>query len=351
MVAAGVGLQDSQPETININVPGNVVQALLYWGGAVTNNSASDGSILVDGGAVNGTLIGGPAYFFTSGAKDFYYSNYRADITGLVASGANSFAIDGLDNKDGDGNGENSGAGILVIYDDGSGTSEIGVRDGLDLAFAGFPEPRKSTIAQTYNFASASEDRVAQLVIFAGSVGENRTSTIALTTNAGDIPDLVNVLSSNDGNLWDTINADITIPAGATSLTMEAISDGAAAASFNWINGTLSVPPPGGEGCTPGFWRNHLEDWGPTGLDPSDDFDSTFGVDLFNPNITLDDAINAKGGGDKKLARHGTAALLNALHPEVSYPLTEAQVIAAVQAGNVDDLVDFNELLAPGFCD
>ena len=53
----------------------------------------------------------------------------------------------------------------------------------------------------------------------------------------------------------------------------------------------------------------------------------------------------------KKVARHGTAALLNASHPEVNYPLTPAEVIAAVQAQDVDDLVVNNELLAKGFCE
>jgi hypothetical protein len=97
----------------------------------------------------------------------------------------------------------------------------------------------------------------------------------------------------------------------------------------------------GGEGCTPGYWRNHLDTWV---LDPSADFDTTFGVDFFDPDITLEDAVNLGGGGIRKLARHGTAALLNALNPDVNYPATEAEVIAAVQAGDIEMLVEFNEL-------
>jgi cysteine-rich repeat protein len=99
-----------------------------------------------------------------------------------------------------------------------------------------------------------------------------------------------------------------------------------------------------GEGCTPGYWKNHLDKWGPTGLSTGDDFDSTFGVDLFSPDITLGEAIKKKGGGVKKVARHGTAALLSARHPGISYPATVAAVIAAVQSGNVNGLVMYNEL-------
>ena len=55
----------------------------------------------------------------------------------------------------------------------------------------------------------------------------------------------------------------------------------------------------------------------------------------------------ARGGGVRKLARHGTAALVSALHPNVAYPLTAAQVIAAVQAGDSETLAGFNELECP----
>ena len=103
-----------------------------------------------------------------------------------------------------------------------------------------------------------------------------------------------------------------------------------------------SEPP--GEGCTPGYWKNHLEDWPPTGFAPTDDFDTVFGTGYFSPDITLGDAVRLGGGGVRKLARHGTAALLSAAHPDVSYPFSVAEVIALVQAGDVDPLVSANEL-------
>lgn len=108
--------------------------------------------------------------------------------------------------------------------------------------------------------------------------------------------------------------------------------------------GEPTPPPPGGEGCTPGYWRNHLDDWPPTGLSPTDDFDTTFGVDLFSSDIDLGEAVDAKGGGAGKIARHGTAGLLSALHPDVDYPLSAAEVIAAVQSGDIDAVVTANEL-------
>ena len=350
IVAAGTGLQDVQPGPITIDVPGNVVQVLLYWTGAVTSNAPSDDTINVDGNPVNGILIGGPTLFFTAFGKDFYYSAYRADITGLglVGSGLNSLSIDGLDNKDGDGHGENSGAGLLVIFDDGSATTDIQIRDGSDLAFVNFVSPLDTTVPQTFAFAAAASDRTADLVIFAGSVGEaDRPNAIEITVN-GTTTTLVNPLFGSDGALWDTLTTPVNIPAGATQATVQLLSQGDGTgnlpASFNWVGAGLSVLPEQGEGCTPGYWRNHLDSWPPTGLAPGDDFDTTFGVDFFNPDITLEQAVNLGGGGIKKVARHGTAALLNALHPDVNYPLTAAEVIALVQAGDVDTLVAFNEL-------
>lgn len=91
--------------------------------------------------------------------------------------------------------------------------------------------------------------------------------------------------------------------------------------------GVFSPP----EGCTPGYWKNHLDSWAATGFSPSDDFDTVFGVNAFTPNRTLLQAAQSGGGGINKLARHGVAALLNAADPDVNYPRSVADVINAVR--------------------
>jgi hypothetical protein len=85
------------------------------------------------------------------------------------------------------------------------------------------------------------------------------------------------------------------------------------------------------QGCTPGYWKNHPGAWAGTGFSTGDDFDTTFGVNVFNPNLTLLQAAFLEDGGIKALARHAVAALLNAADPNVNYPLTTAEVITAVQ--------------------
>lgn len=96
---------------------------------------------------------------------------------------------------------------------------------------------------------------------------------------------------------------------------------------------TVTCTPPddgGGEGCTPGYWKQpqHLDSW--TGYSPADDYETVFGVDA---SFTLDllGALEQGGGGEKALGRHAVAALLNSASGGVSYDYSTAEVIALVQ--------------------
>ena len=91
----------------------------------------------------------------------------------------------------------------------------------------------------------------------------------------------------------------------------------------------VTFEPTGLEGLTPGFWKNHVAEWANTGYSPSATFNSVFGA---GPSMTLLAAVSAKGGGENALLRHAVAAILNASHPAIDYPMTVAQIIAAVQS-------------------
>ena len=123
-------------------------------------------------------------------------------------------------------------------------------------------------------------------------------------------------------------------------------------------------PPGGAQGCTPGYWRQieppndqHLDSWTATGYAPGDLYETVFGVDahldpagpngeIMNP--TLGQAIALGGGGENALARHAVAALLNAAHPGVNYPMTEAEVIATVVAAYASGDFESAHLLFEG---
>ncbi len=241
MVIAGVGMRSGSGD-ISINVPGAVQQVILYWQGFMLVDG-TDGSVNVNGTPVAGTLIGGPTYFFgvTSPA---YSSTHRADITGLVvvSSGANTVSISGMDFTR-----ANNGAGLVVIYDDGSGYKNLSIKDGDDLAWVGFPPLRDTTVPQTFSFAAHTADRTAELSIFAASVAADRPNVIEVTM--GGVPTrFVDMLYSAAGADFDALTLPVTVPAGISSMTVQLLSEKDASSVFTgepaslvWSVGTLAI--------------------------------------------------------------------------------------------------------------
>jgi hypothetical protein len=103
-------------------------------------------------------------------------------------------------------------------------------------------------------------------------------------------------------------------------------------------------------GCVPDFWvfTNDPQPWLDTGFDGSEDFDTTFGVDRFDANVTLFGALFQSGEIIDTLARDATAGLLNASNPNVHYPYTPDAVKALLKQGDPDGrLADANALACP----
>lgn len=247
VIASGTGLI-TQPGTINIIIPDSVdvKQVLLYWEGYHTS-PVGDDTILVNGIEVTGILIGGPTSF-----KDLNTSSYRADITDIkrlsLKKDLNTFQISGAEFDF-----ANNGAGILVIIDDGTTQKDIQLLDGNDFAFSEFGPTLDTTVPQTFSFAPATTVRQADLSMFFSSVagttsgGDFRPSSIKITTDMGTEVYFDNYLDSNDGQEWDTLKLTVDIPAQATQLTVQAlsedrISNGGTPASFIWTAAALSIP-------------------------------------------------------------------------------------------------------------
>lgn len=133
-----------------------------------------------------------------------------------------------------------------------------------------------------------------------------------------------------------TVNLGPT--AGVVKLVFHFVTSGA-------TDDIVFTPPDrGDEGCTPGKWKNwtglgrQANIWPPTGYSQGQSLDSVFtGVDASLGGTSLLDALSFGGGpgvigGQKILLRAAVAALLNASHPGITYPLTPAEVIAQVNA-------------------
>jgi hypothetical protein len=115
---------------------------------------------------------------------------------------------------------------------------------------------------------------------------------------------------------------------------------------------------PGGEGCTPGFWKNHPDCWcdeivlsdgtvvtiGEATLvssvftrlqsAPYDTLDTGDRKSDFDTD-SLADSIRYRGGAElagstRNMLRHATAALLNACTSDVNYPISAAMVVDLV---------------------
>ena len=264
VASGGVGLVGGQPGDINLTVPADasVEQVLLYWEGQhIPGVTEPDDDIVADGNDITGTLIGGPTLFFGSN----YSSTYRADITdlALVGAGANTVTVEGLTFS------VNDGAGILAIYSSPSEpAADIGLVDGNDLAFRDFSPPLDTTVPQTFTFPAGAGDRTVPLTLFASSVEDGRYRPNLVTVESGGvIQTFTDPFANTSGSEWDTVVLQVNIPAGATSLTVQALSDdhgtGVLPASFAWTAAALVVPrdtpPPPPDGCTRtlGYWKTH----------------------------------------------------------------------------------------------
>ena len=105
------------------------------------------------------------------------------------------------------------------------------------------------------------------------------------------------------------------------------------------------------QGCSQGYWKNHLASWLETGYEPDDLIGDVFTMPesdnwYYNyyfdqmKNDTLLDALNYHGGpyhlfGSQILLRKAVAALLNASHPAIYYPATPERIIL-----NVNDALE-----------
>ena len=87
-------------------------------------------------------------------------------------------------------------------------------------------------------------------------------------------------------------------------------------------------PPSTGEGCSHGYWKNHMKTW--VSFKPGDKFGAVFQVDSAG-NRSLLDTLKMGGGDAKALGREAVAALLNATHPDVSYFYEAAEIKSIVQ--------------------
>lgn len=382
--AKGVGLNNPLGNTtsgeIHMAIKGTPVKAFLYW---IERDFSQPWDVLdVDdtitfqkngiSTEITGTLIGSDADSFC----------FRSDITDYVSEGSNIFTLSGLDNE------RNPGAGIVVIAEDHTEpVSKIIIKDGCDFFYHGILGQENSELI-SFSFEPASFDRSGRVILLVGDA-QTETETIRgneilyLPSNTLPVVTPSSPLTSppafslgknqtglvaNDGMHWDTFGrssgiippiinipptpyddpdqrSSITVPAHMTYANFQLLSLNHVQQGISAILSTAAFQLIlEREGCTPGYWKQHLDSW--TFYNPDMRFSAIFGREITimwsqkgkpKPvtDPTLLQALEVNGGGINALARQAVAALLNAsspmVHPDPAFD-TPAEVIAAVQA-------------------
>jgi len=245
----GTGLFEVLGENDFANVDGSIAvavpqgaevkQVLLYWISEHYPQSGGANVATVNGNTVVGTSIGGPTNFFSV----VYFEAFRADITdlGLVGPGANTLDIDAIDSSF-----RTTGAGVLVIYDDGT-AADLQVQDGLDLVYWRLVDPLDRTEPVTFAFEPSNSLRIARIPVFVGSVAEDRPNVTEITVgNQTNV--FYNLFSSLDGVEWDSHILEVDVPAGVTEVTMQLKSEGDGSglnpASMAWVASGIAIRIP-----------------------------------------------------------------------------------------------------------
>lgn len=219
--------------------------------------------------------------------------------------------------------------------------------------------PAASTMTRTLTDTGSSECRVVAAFANTATVGPANLTVVETVPTGATLLDIQVTTIVRDGATVGEYNPTVDPSTG----TFTAV--GADRRVGFVVTYTNQLEETGGEGCTPGYWKNHAGAFShskggqkkPSAwqvYSPTDSYDGVFGV-VSSFGGDLIEALNRGGGGENALGRHATAALLNAAHSGVSYAFTTAQVIAIVQGayasgdftGAKDQLASENEQGCP----
>ncbi len=207
--------------------------------------------------------------------------------------------------------------------------------DALTITAAG---PNEFTIKNTYSATrtvtvnmevDAPFDGATFNISFTCDDGTDIVTSGSVTVGDGDIAAINDVLVG-----WSCTATESNIPANWTVSysPSQTITVTAAGPNVITIVNTYVPPPPAGQGCTPGYWKNHFDRWPANWSHYDAQFEAVY-------DYSLIEAIQLMGGGGKALARHAAAGLLNAFTGGVDYQLDSGTILAG---GYAKDVLEFN---------
>jgi hypothetical protein len=291
---------------------------------------------------LTGTLIGSEVQPDTN-AGPINNLGYFADVTDVVrARGTGRLSFTVADGDPGSNLADLDGAGLLVIYSDPArrDPARVIIYHGLDFAYGEDRTAGETQVTAPFTFnhgASRASDRQGKLAVFAGDTEGIGPDRIDISHN----PSLVNRLDGSSGAQWDADVFPITVPAGAGATTAQIFSEpiGLNPDSLLWVMAALWLPQPVATGCSADIWSTLSADaWALAGTRPEQRVRDVFRESAPFSSVAaamLRTAVRFRSGPGllgavKELTRAGIAALLNAGHPRVEFPLTQTQVITKV---------------------
>ncbi|HSK75194.1 MAG TPA: hypothetical protein VLQ45_01950 [Thermoanaerobaculia bacterium] len=353
---AGAGLLGGRSKNLTVVIGGPVELALLYWAGRdrpcpqdepggpcvlPEDGPYKDQVLALDLAPVEGTLLGSESQPDTN-AGPINNLGYVADVTDLVRSrgtGRQTFRISDADPASN--LADLDGAGLLVVYTDPAVTApaRVIVYHGLDFAYGEDRTAGDTQVTDPFTFnhgAARASARRGKLVVFAADAVDIGPDRIDVSRN----PSLSNRLDGSAGASWDADLFPVDVPAGAGATSVQVFSEpvGKNPDSVLWVMAALWLPLPVPSGCSAAFWDRSQSLWSATGTLPRQKVSELFSESKrYGPvaMVTARAALRFKHGGGllgaaKALAQAGVAALLNAGHPRVEFPLTRTQVITRV---------------------
>lgn len=375
VVHAGVGFLDGKARNLVVNVGGPVELALLYWTGrdrpcfreepegpcAVPEGGLfKDQRIRFAGALLDGVLIGAESQPDTN-AGAINNLGYMLDVTEIVEDrppGRQVYPVG--DGDPADHLADLDGAGLLVVYRDPAVTraARVIVYHGLDFAYGEDRTHGDTQVTDPFTFnhgAARASARRGRLVVFAGDAVDFAPDRIDISHN----PSLSNQLNGSSGRSWDADAFMVDVPARMAATTVQVFSEpvGFNPDSFLWVMAALWLPLPAPSGCGDAFWGGSLAAWGTAGLKPAGRVVDVFTeAKAYGPagTVPLRTAIRFQPGGGllgaaKGLIRVGIAALLNAGHPGIEFPLTRTQVITqvdtALRSGDAGEILALTDEL------
>ena len=222
--------------------------------------------------------------------------------------------------------------------------------------------PNDANVEDTMRFTFPTGDWAVASFSALDQEGEAQDESIALRIDVATDGTQVGITDVNTdyANAVEVVEIN---PAASFTSTLDFEFDGSGAIDDIEV---CKVVERGGEGCTPGYWRQsqHFGNW-PVGIDyrvdqAFDGFCGSMDAALQRPesgnvcDLTLLQAVQLRGGGVNALMRHAAAAWLNAgstvdfyyAQSEVE-DMTEAALMSGMYEATKDGLADANEAGCP----